>query len=94
MKDILQQVIKKLENATTDPQALDSGIEQLQAAKEQYGDRGTMIENTITALIQAKHSLRQLESAKDASPYDSIAQAHNALEQAMKSCTEIDNDPI
>lgn len=96
MKDILQQTMKNLEKAFDNPQSVDleSSIRQLQSAKEQYGDKGTMIEDAITALTQTKNSMVQMENANDSSPADSFGQAHNALAQAIEAYTETDNDPI
>jgi hypothetical protein len=87
VKEILEQVMQQLENAYNNPEAvdLDQAISQLQSAKEQYGDKGTMLEDAITALTQAKHSMAQMETAEDVGPSEAFGQAHNALEQAMKS---------
>lgn len=95
MKEVLEQVMKTLEKAYDNPQSvdLDKSIQQLQEAKQQYGDKGTMLEDAITALVQAKHSMAQMENAEDFAPSAAFGQAHNALEQAMKSYSETDNDP-
>lgn len=96
MREVLQQVLSDLEQAYDNPNAadLEQSIKQLQAALEQYGDKGTMIENAITALTQAKNSIMHIGRAKDNSPEASFGQAHNALEQAIESLREIDNDPV
>src|SRR5690606_16024456 len=54
MKEILTEALKTVEKAYENPHSvdLDKIIQQLQEAKERYGDKGTMLENTITALIQ------------------------------------------
>lgn len=92
MKEVLQQVKEELEKAYDNPQSYDlsQSIKMLQNAVEQYGDKGTMIQNLITAMIQAKHSMVQMENAKDFSPTIAFGQAHNALEQAIES---YDNPP-
>jgi hypothetical protein len=58
MKEILQQVKEELETTFNNPEShdLDKSIQQLQAAKEQYGDKGTMIEDVIRSLTQAKNA--------------------------------------
>jgi|GEM_PF-954469 len=96
MKEILSDVLKTVEKAYEHPQSvdLDKSIQQLQEAKERYGDKGTMIEDTITALVQAKHAIAHMETAEDFSPSIAFGQAHNALEQAIQSFENTDNDPI
>jgi ABC-type transporter Mla subunit MlaD len=95
MKEVLQQVKEELEKAFDEPQShdLDHSIQQLQEALEQNGDKGTMIENAITSLIQAKHAMNQLENAGDISASAAFGQAYNALDQAIESYTETNNDP-
>ncbi|WP_394232213.1 hypothetical protein [Niallia oryzisoli] len=87
MKEILQQVKEQLEQAYDHPEScdLDHCIVQLQSALNQYGDKGTMIENAITALTQARNSKVALESAGDVSSSAAFGQAFNALEQAIES---------
>ncbi|WP_338452356.1 hypothetical protein R4Z09_11000 [Niallia oryzisoli] len=87
MKEILQQVKEQLEKAYDHPGAidLDHCIQQLQSALDQYGDKGTMIENAITALTQAKNSMIALENAGDVSSSAAFGQAFNALEHAIES---------
>ncbi|WP_075981245.1 hypothetical protein [Bacillus massilinigeriensis] len=96
MKEILQQVKEELERAYSHPDStnLDESIQQLQNALKQYGDKGTMIQNLITAVTQANHSMAQMKNAQDFSPSIAFGQAHNALEQAIESYNETDNDPI
>ncbi len=87
MKDLLQQVKKELEKAYDYPESteLDQSIENLQQALEQNGDKGTMIENVITALTQARNAKVQLQQAGDVSSSAAFGQAFNALEQAIES---------
>jgi hypothetical protein len=94
MKEILTEALKTVEKAYENPQSvdLDKIIQQLQEAKERYGDKGTMLENTITALIQAKNAIAHMETAEDYSPTIAFGQAHNALEQAIQSYENIDEN--
>ncbi|MCM3584510.1 hypothetical protein M3182_01975 [Mesobacillus maritimus] len=96
MKETLQRIKESLVQAFDQPETvnLDQSIQQLQSFKEQYGDKGTMIEDTITALIQAKHATVQLQSAGDVSSSAAFGQAFNALEHAIKSFEQVDNDPV
>ncbi|MBT2755141.1 hypothetical protein [Mesobacillus foraminis] len=96
MKDILQQAKEELEKAYDNPQShdLNKTIQQLQAAKEQYGDKGTMIEDVIRSLTQARNAEPQLENAGDISASAAFGEAYNALDQAIESYTEINNDPF
>lgn len=96
MKKELQQVKETLEKAfeSVDPQNLDQSIQELQSLREQYGDRGTMLEDTIRSLTQAKSAIPQLENAGDVSSSAAFGEAFNALQQAIKSYRESDNDPV
>jgi polyribonucleotide nucleotidyltransferase len=96
MKQILQQVKEELEKTFSNPEThnLDRCIEQLQAAKEQYGDKGTMIEDLIRSVTQAKNAQVQLENAGDISSSAAFGEAFNALEQTIESYTDTDNDPV
>uniref|UniRef100_UPI0030C7B555 hypothetical protein n=1 Tax=Enterococcus faecium TaxID=1352 RepID=UPI0030C7B555 len=90
MKDMLQQAKEELEKAYDNPQSheLNKTIQQLQAAREQYGDKGTMIEDVIKSLTQARNAEPQLENAGDISASAAFGEAHNALDQAIKSYTK------
>jgi polyribonucleotide nucleotidyltransferase len=96
MKEILQQVKEELEKTFSHPEShnLDHCIKQLQAAKEQYGDKGTMLEDCIRSVEQAKNAQIQLEKAGDVSSSAAFGEAFNALEQAIESYTDPENDPI
>ena len=87
MKDLLQQVKEELEKAYDHPDFinLDDSIARLQQSLEQNGDKGTMIENVITALTQARNAKVQLQQAGDVSSSAAFGQAFNALEQAIES---------
>nr|WP_263326369.1 hypothetical protein [Neobacillus sp. Marseille-Q6967] len=87
MKEVLQQVKEELEKAYDHPQAhdLDHCIQQLQTALEHNGDKGTMIEDLIRSLTQAKNSMGALENAGDISSAAAFGQAYNALDQAIES---------
>jgi hypothetical protein len=87
VKDLLQQVKEELEKAYDRPDFinLDDSIARLQQSLEQNGDKGTMIENVITALTQARNAKVQLQQAGDVSSSAAFGQAFNALEQAIES---------
>lgn len=89
MKEILQQIKAELEQNYDHPEShdLDHCIQTLQSALEQNGDKGTMIQNVITALTQARNSKVALENAGDTSSAAAFGQAFNALEQAIESYT-------
>lgn len=94
MKEVLQQVKEELENAYDHPEShdLNNSIQQLQAAMERYGDKGTMIEDCITSLVQARNATVALKHAGDISSSEAFGQAHNALEQAIASYTDGNNN--
>ncbi|MET3695807.1 hypothetical protein SAMN05877753_102663 [Bacillus oleivorans] len=96
MKELLQQVKQELEKAydNSDSVDLDSSIQRIQAAKEQYGDKGTMIDDLIRSLTNARNATVQLENAGDISSSAAFGEAYNALDQAIESYTETDNDPV
>jgi len=87
MKEVLQQVKEELEKAYDHPQStdLDHCIAQLQQALEQNGDKGTMIDDCIRALTQARNAVGALENAGDISSAAAFGQAYNALDQAIES---------
>jgi hypothetical protein len=87
MKETLQQVKEELQKVYDHPEsnALDYCIQQLQSMLEQNGDKGTMIEDVITALTQARNSQIALKSAGDVSSSAAFGQAFNALEHAIES---------
>ena len=94
MKQILQQVKEELEKAYDNPQSnnLDQCLLQLQAAREEYGDKGNMIENCIKAVTQARNSIVALENAGDVSSGAAFGQAHNAIQNAIESYSGSDNN--
>ncbi len=87
MKELLQQVQEEVAKAYDHPEShdLDRCIQQLQSALEQNGDKGTMIENVITAVTQARNAKIALENAADVSSSAAFGQAFNALETAIQS---------
>ncbi len=95
MKEILQQVKQELEKAYSNPGShdLESSIRMLQEARETQGDKGTMIENAIRALEQAKNARPALQIAGDISSSAAFGQAYNALEHAIESYADYNNDP-
>jgi tryptophan synthase beta subunit len=94
VKEILQQVKEELERAYDHPESADLNqcIQQLQSAREQYGDKGTMIEDCIRSLTQARNSIVALEKAGDVSSAGAFGEAYNALDQAIESYTDTNND--
>jgi hypothetical protein len=87
MNEVLQQVKDELEKSYDHPQSsdLDRCIVQLEQALEQSGDKGTMIEDCIRALTQARNAMGALENAGDVSSAAAFGQAYNALDQAIES---------
>jgi hypothetical protein len=96
MKEILQQVKEELEKTFSNPEShnLDQCIAQLQSAKEQYGDKGTMIDDLIRSVTQARNAQVALRSAGDVPSSAAFGEAFNALEQAIESYRDTDNDPV
>ncbi|RHW42034.1 hypothetical protein D1B31_05165 [Neobacillus notoginsengisoli] len=96
MKEILQEVKAELENAFDHPErhSLDESIAKLQSALEQNGDKGTMIQDAITALTQAKNAAAELEHAGTESASSGFGEAFNALDQAIESYVVPNNDPF
>ncbi|WP_147535465.1 hypothetical protein [Bacillus marasmi] len=95
MKLLLQQIKEEVIRAYDHPEKYDltACINELQSALDQYGDKGTMISNAITALTQANNSRIALKSAGDVSSSAAFGQAFNALEQAIESYSSHNNDP-
>ncbi|PLR80303.1 hypothetical protein CVD25_14760 [Bacillus canaveralius] len=96
MKEVLQQVRDDLENTFAHPgsASLDDSIRQLEEARQQYGDRGTMIEDVIRSVTHARNAREQLEHAGDISSTAAFGEAFVALDQAIESYTNPDNDPV
>jgi hypothetical protein len=94
MKEVLQQVKEELEKAYDHPESadLDRCIAQLQAAIDQNGDKGTMIEDCIRSLTQARNSIGALVNAGDVSSAGAFGEAFNALDQAIESYADTNND--
>ncbi len=94
MKEVLQQAREGLEKAYNHPESanLDHCINQLQSALNQNGDKGTMIENCIQALTQARNSVGALKNAGDDSSEGAFDEAFNALENAIESYSDVNND--
>ncbi|WP_316568961.1 hypothetical protein [Neobacillus sp. YIM B06451] len=96
MKELLQQVKKELEKAFDHPEMhnLDESIAKLRSALEHHGDKGTMINDAITALTQARNAAAELEHAGTDSSSAAFGEAFNALDQAIESYTNPNNDPF
>lgn len=94
MKELLKQIKEEVIRAYDHPEKYDltASINLLKDALNQYGDKGTMIENTITALTQANNSRIALKSAGDVSSSAAFGQAFNALEQAIETYSSHNND--
>ena len=87
MREILEEIQAELQNAYDNPEAhdLDRCIQQLQSALEQNGDKGTMLQNALTALTQARNAKIARISAGDESSAAAFGQAFNALQNAIES---------
>ncbi|CAM3725303.1 hypothetical protein [Mesobacillus zeae] len=96
MKDILQQAKTELEKAFDErgKHDLTLTISELQEAREKFGDKGTMIEDAIRSLTQAKNAQREHETAGDIASSAAFGEAFNSLDQAIESYTNHDNDPL
>jgi hypothetical protein len=95
MKEVLQRVKEKLEQSFDQLGAYDLDqclreLEQLKAA----GDKQQMMEDVIRAVTHAKNAQAQLANAGDESATNAFAEAYRALDQAIESYSNVDNDPV
>ena len=96
MREVLQHVKDVLERAYDNPNEhdLDHCIRSLEEAKGSAGDKAQMIDDIIRAVTHARNAQDELENAGDISATNAFAEAHRAVEQAIASYANIDNDPI
>lgn len=87
MRDILEQVKENLERTFDHPRTNDltASIELLETAKDQYGDKGTMLQDMIRSLAQANNAKNELEISGDISSSAAFGEAYNAVNQALSS---------
>lgn len=86
---------KKLEQSFDQPGAydLEQCLRELEQLKEQ-GGKQQMMEDVIRAVTHAKNAQAQLANAGDESATNAFAEAYRALDQAIESYSNIDNDPV
>jgi len=96
MREVLQHVKDVLERAYDNPNEhdLDHCIRILEETRAAAGDKAQMIDDVVRAVTHARNAQNQLANAGDISATNAFAEAHRAVEQAMESYAEIDNDPI
>ncbi|BDG42178.1 hypothetical protein [Saccharococcus caldoxylosilyticus] len=96
MKEVLQRVKEKLEQSFDQPGAydLDQSLRELEQLKATAGDKQQMIEDVIRAVTHAKNAQAQLVNAGDESATNAFAEAYRALDQAIESYSNVDNDPV
>ncbi|WP_174731821.1 hypothetical protein [Mesobacillus harenae] len=96
MKEVLEHAKELLEASFDHPNdgSIDQCIAELARAKESAGYKGTMISDVINSLENARNASVQLENAGDISATNAYAEAHRALEQAINSYTNFNNDPF
>jgi hypothetical protein len=96
MKEVLQHVKDVLERSFDNPNAhdLDHCIRELEQAKAAAGDKAKMIDDVIRAVTHARNAQNELANAGDVSATNAFAEAHRAVDQAIESYTDSDNDPF
>jgi hypothetical protein len=96
MKEVLQRIKEKLEQSFDQPDAydLDQCLRELEQLKETAGDKQQMMEDVIRAVTHAKNAQAQLANAGDESATNAFAEAYRALDQAIESYSNVDNDPV
>ncbi|AEH49110.1 hypothetical protein [Parageobacillus thermoglucosidasius] len=95
MIEALRRIKKKLEQSFDQPGAydLEQCLRELEQLKEQ-GGKQQMMEDVIRAVTHAKNAQAQLANAGDESATNAFAEAYRALDQAIESYSNIDNDPV
>lgn len=95
-KEVLQRVKEKLEQSFDQPGAndLDQCLRELEQLKATAGDKQQMMEDIIRAVTNAKNAQAQLAYAGDESATNAFAEAYRALDQAIESYGDVDNDPV
>ncbi|AST00499.1 MULTISPECIES: hypothetical protein [Geobacillus] len=96
MKEVLQRVKEQLEQSFHDPLStnLDEGIRELEQLKASAGEKQPMIEDVIRAVTHAHNARVELAAAGDESATNAFAEAYRALDQAIESYSDVDNDPV
>jgi hypothetical protein len=96
MKEVLQRVKEKLEQSFDQPGVydLDQSLRELEQLKATAGDKQQMMEDVIRAVTHAKNAQAQLANAGDESATNAFAEAYRALDQAIESYSNVDNDPV
>ncbi|ASS87890.1 hypothetical protein GLN3_13240 [Geobacillus lituanicus] len=96
MKDVLQRVKEQLEQAFDEPRStsLDGALHELEQLKASSGEKRQMIEDVIRAVTHARNARVELAAAGDESATNAFAEAYRALDQAIESYSDVDNDPV
>ncbi|BDG48591.1 hypothetical protein [Parageobacillus sp. KH3-4] len=96
MIEALRRVKEKLEQSFDQPGAydLDQCLRELEQLKTAADDKQQMMEDVIRAVTHAKNAQAQLANAGDESAINAFAEAYRALDQAIESYSNVDNDPV
>lgn len=96
MIEALRRVKEKLEQSFDQPGAydLDQCLRELEQLKTAADDKQQMMEDVIRAVTHAKNAQAQLANAGDESAINAFAEAYRALDQAIESYSNADNDPV
>ncbi|PLR95216.1 hypothetical protein [Bacillus sp. T33-2] len=96
MKEVLQHVKEVLEYSFDHPESneLDVCIRELEQAKESAGDKTVMIEDVIRAVTHARNAQTELRITGDIPATNAFGGAFRALDQAIESYTDVNNDPF
>jgi hypothetical protein len=94
--EALRRVKEKLEQSFDQPGAydLDQCLRELEQLKTAADDKQQMMEDVIRAVTHAKNAQAQLANAGDESAINAFAEAYRALDQAIESYSNVDNDPV
>ncbi|QHN50832.1 hypothetical protein EPB69_02765 [Geobacillus stearothermophilus] len=96
MKEILERVKEQLEQSFDEPRStsLDGALHELEQLKASSGEKRQMIEDVIRAVTHARNARVELAAAGDESATNAFAEAYRALDQAIESYSDVDNDPV
>ncbi|KAF0996201.1 hypothetical protein [Geobacillus sp. TFV-3] len=96
MREVLQRVKEQLEQAFDEPRStnLDGALHELEQLKASAGEKKQMIEDVIRAVTHARNARMELAEAGDESATNAFAEAYRALDQAIESYSDVDNDPV
>jgi uncharacterized membrane protein YccC len=94
--EALRRVKEKLEQSFDQPGTydLDQCLRELEQLKTAADDKQQMMEDVIRAVTHAKNAQVQLANAGDESAINAFAEAYRALDQAIESYSNVDNDPV